>query len=141
MQYKFKKAWSWPEDVESFIKARIKHPCLHICSGASDIGDVKLDLYYVKDNKTVMGDAFNPPFRPESFECIVSDPPWHFPYHLRPKLIKNMRDLLRPGGELIFNAPWWFSLPDLKIIEVWYAETKVWRNCPLIIIAQKLHKK
>ena len=137
-RYEFRRAWSWPGDVEDFIRKHVEHPCLNACAGDSDIGDVKLDLYYAKDDGTVIGDIFNPPFPPESFQCIVIDPPWHLAYHLRPKLIRILRDLLRPGGKLIFNAPWWFSLPDLKIQEVWYAVPKAWRNCPLIIIARRL---
>jgi SAM-dependent methyltransferase len=137
-RYRFRKAWSWPSDVEDFIRSQMERPCLHACAGDSDVGDVKLDLYYAKDRKTIYGDIFHPPLRPESFQCIVIDPPWHLPYHLRPRLMKSLRDLLRPNGKLIFNAPWWFSLPDLKIVEVWYAEPRVWRNCPLIIVARRL---
>jgi len=144
-RYHFRKAWSWPGDVEDFIRKHVESPCLHACCGDSDVGDILLDAYHVKaveGNKIVIqGDVFTPPLRENYFQTIVIDPPWHLPYHLRPRLMYILRDLLRSGGKLIFNSPWWFNIPDLPIREVWYAVPKAWRNCPLIIVAEKTHSQ
>lgn len=140
-RYRFQKAWSWPGDVEAFIMKHVESPCLHACCGESRVGDIQLDLVHIPDRPVaefVQADIFNPPFPPKSFQTIVIDPPWHLPYHLRPRLMFTLRDLLRPGGKLIFNAPWWFNIPNLPIEEVWYAVPRAWRNCPLIIIARRI---
>jgi len=134
-RYKFKKAWSWPESVEKFISLFLVSPSLHIFCGESDLGDIRVDLHTDAD---VKADAFHLPFRNESFQTIVADPPWHLAYHLRPKLIREIARVLRTSGKLIWNAPWWPNSRHLKVEEVWYAKPNTYRICPIILIAVKL---
>ena len=134
-RYKFKKAWSWPESVEKFISLFLVSPSLHIFCGESDLGDIRVDLHTDAD---VKADAFHLPFRNESFQTIVADPPWHLAYHLRPKLIREIVRVLKTGGKLIWNAPWWPNSRHLKVEEVWYAKPNTYRICPIILIAVKL---
>ena len=135
-KYKFRKAWSWPKGVEDFVNHFLESPSLHVFCGESLLGDVRVDLY--SDAADIKADAFNLPFPDESFQSVLADPPWHLAYHLRPKLIRELARVLRTGGKLIWNAPWWPNSRKLEVREVWYAKPNTYRTCPIIIIAIKL---
>src|SRR5207245_7704253 len=75
--YKFKKAWSWPTEIEAKIKTLCEGTVLHVCCGDSTIGDVRIDLEKPADIKASM---FYLPIRPASFDTVLCDPPWELPY-------------------------------------------------------------
>ena len=134
-RYRFKRAWSWPEPIEKFISLFLVSPSLHIFCGESGLGDVRVDLHL---NADVKADAFHLPFRDECFQTVLADPPWHMAYHLRPKIIRECARVLKTGGRLIWNAPWWPNSRKLKVKEVWYAKPNTYRTCPIILIAEKV---
>ncbi|MEM2257817.1 MAG: hypothetical protein QXU87_04005 [Candidatus Caldarchaeum sp.] len=82
-------------------------------------------------------DIFHLPFRDDVFNTVLMDPPWNMPYNLRPRVVFEAKRVLREGGRLIFNAPWWPNAEGLYVREVWFAKPKAYRNCPLFIIAEK----
>jgi len=133
--YKFKKAWSWPASVESFLQSLLISPSLHVACGESQLGDVRIDLIMPAD---VRGDMFKLPFRNNAFASVLIDPPWHMAYHLRPRLAKELARVLRPQGRLIFNAPWRIGLQSLQLAEVWWADAPAWRNYPIIQVYKKI---
>lgn len=134
----FKKSWAWPYSVELFIKKFIKGKSLHVCCGSSDLGDVKIDAYVERKGVT-KGDMFNLPFK-EEFDTVICDPPWELAYHLRHKLLYNLRDALKPNGILIFNCFWFPKVRGLKIEEVYVGVPhSTWRNASLLIIARKVN--
>ena len=134
--YKFRKAWSWPKGVEDFISHFLEHPSLHVFCGDSTLGDVKVDIH--SDAADISADAFHLPFRDESFQTVIADPPWHLAYHLRPRLIRELARVLRIGGRLIWNAPWWPNCKKLEVREVWYAKPHTYRTCPIVIMAVRV---
>ncbi|MEM2003154.1 MAG: methyltransferase domain-containing protein [Nitrososphaerota archaeon] len=134
-KYEFRKAWAWPEPVEKFIASLLVSPSLHVCCGESTLGDVRVDI---KTKADIQADAFHLPFRDEVFASVVSDPPWHMSYNLRPKFAKEIYRVLRPGGIFILNSPWALGLTHTMRLEaVYYALPSSWRNCPLIILYRK----
>ncbi|MEM2234107.1 MAG: methyltransferase domain-containing protein, partial [Nitrososphaerota archaeon] len=87
----------------------------------------------------VRADAFRLPFRDEAFASVLTDPPWHMPYHLRPRFAKELARVLRHGGVLILNAPWALGLTEsFRLEAVYYAEPKAWRNCPLVLVYRRI---
>jgi len=134
--YKFKRAWAWPKEIEDFIQNKNRGFSLHVCSGQSKIGDVKIDLF---TNADIKADMFHLPIRRQSFDTVICDPPWNLPYHKRHKLLYELRDVLKPGGQLIFNAFWVPRIKGLKIEEWWIGVSNAtWRNISLLIIARKV---
>lgn len=112
----FKKCWVWPKDAEIKIKALMQGFSLHVCSGESDLGDVKLDLRGTVD---VRGSMLFLPFKPGTFDTVVCDPPWELSYSVRSRLLYQLRDSLKPGGRLIFKSMWFPKVRGIELIEVW----------------------
>jgi len=53
----------------------------------------------------VVGDALNPPFRKNSFECIIASEV--IEHIVSPKdFVKSLMNLLKPGGQLIVSTPY-----------------------------------
>src|SRR6267143_3784866 len=134
--YKFKKAWSWPAQVEELIGKQIEGFSLHVCCGDSRLGDVRLDLEKQAD---IRGDMFHLPFKRETFDTVLCDPPWHLPYHVRHKLLYELRDVLKPGGRLIFNCIWFPKVRGLVVDpQLWVGvPNATWRNASILITARR----
>jgi hypothetical protein len=139
-KYKFKKAWKWPPRVESWITSRLKGFSLHVCCGSSTIGDVRVDLH--QETATIKGDMYHLPFKREVFDSILCDPPWNMPYHKRHLLTYELRDSLKPGGTLLYNALWYPKNKALRIIDVYIPKPKdvhFHRNFAIIAHAIKIN--
>jgi len=132
---RFVKVWAWPKDIEALISANIRPLSLHVCSGHSKLGDVKLDLYEGAD---VKGDMFHLPFRDKIFNTVICDPPWKLPIHLRPKLLFELRDKVRPKGILILNAPFVPPIPKMKRVRTYLIQRSTWRNLRVVSIYRRL---
>ena len=132
------KAWSWPEDVEQFIKSKIKGYTLHACCGDSEIGDIKIDIKPQRDD-VICKDVYELDYK-EEFDTIVCDPPWKIPIHLRPKFLYPLRDALKPNGIIIFNSPWPPKVKGIQIEEL-YFRLSDWRNVRMIFIGRKIQSQ
>lgn len=141
-KYKFHRTWAWPKGIENFIRSKIEGYSLHVCCGESELGDVKVDKYVERKGVT-KADAFDLPEELKGqFDTVICDPPWELPYHLRFRLLYNLRDCLKPGGKLIFNAFWWPKTRGLKVEEFWIGKPNAtWRNVSLLIIARRVNEK
>jgi len=63
-KYKFRKAWSWPEDVDRKIRALCEGFTLHVCNGESTIGDVRIDI---EKKAEIQASMYFLPIRPGAF--------------------------------------------------------------------------
>src|SRR3990167_6827160 len=106
IKFGFKQAWVWPEKVSKFFKKVVKGYSCNVFSGSSKIGSVRVDILQ-KENVTHQADILRGlPFEDESFDTVFGDPPWHFPKHLRSKIVYEMRRICKVNGMIILNANW-----------------------------------
>ena len=143
--YRYRKAWSFPERTEEFLKTKLTGKILHICCGASNLGDIRLDIEKQPEQKTegfLIGDMYNLPFRNNNFDSAFIDPAWNIPYHKRMKFCYEIRDKIKLNGLLILNAPF---IPKIKcciLKEVYYGERSFYMaNVSLISIYQKVQSQ
>ena len=105
--FKFKKAWSWPDRVQKFFKQEIKGKnSLHVFCGTSDLGTVRVDIEN-NGTPTHIADILKGlPFKDDSFDVVFGDPPWNIAVHVRSKMMYEMRRVCKPHGIIILNANW-----------------------------------
>jgi len=82
--------WVWWDKEAEIYERLTKSPCLHVCSGKSDLGDVRIDLDpTLKPN--IVADMNMLPIRDRMFESAIIDPPYYY---------KAQRDAMRYLYEL-----------------------------------------
>ncbi len=135
-RYTFKRAWSWPAEVEGKILSLIEGQSLHVCCGDSKLGSVRIDIDKSADIRASM---FFLPIRRAAFDTVLCDPPWEIPYHVRGRLLRELRDCLKPNGRLIFNCFWFPRTRGLSVDhEIWVGVPhNLWRNASLLITARR----
>ncbi len=69
-----------------------------------------LKKYSYDNHYAIIGDALNPPFRNESFDCIIASE--IIEHTVEPGVfIKSMLNLIKPGGKLIVSTPYKEVIP------------------------------
>jgi len=129
----FNPIWFWTHANITSIKAlipKLDPPIIHICSGCSSIGDVRLDRSYINDPKiitngdrkpcNVMGDFHKLPFKSGIGGSIICDPPYKYDF-TKPQLINEIVRICKPGGKIVFISPW---IPNNKNISI--INTELW---------------
>ena len=147
---KYKKIWQFPQDTHDFIKPLITGRSLHVCAGNSLLCDVRVDIEKqdIQDTKDgfILGDMFElnnvlkkNGIKPQSFDTVLCDPVWNLGYHVRHKLIYNLRDQIKIGGKLIWNCLWFPSIKTMKLQDMYVGMNNMaWRNVSLIAIYKKI---
>lgn len=134
---RYRKAFRWPRQTEAFIRSRARGFTIHVCNGESLLGDLKIDRY--TNNTDIRADARYLPLKDAIADTVVCDPPWEMQYHLRGQLVKELRRILKPGGILLFNAPWSPKQPGLIVQEILVPEYQLmwFRNIALLWVCRK----
>lgn len=136
----FAPVWAFQPKVAAWVERQLTDlaglapgPVVHVCSGSSLLGDVRVDLTQPAD---VRATAFQLPIKDGGAGTVVCDPPWAMPYHLRRRLNLELARICRPGGLLIWVAPW---MPDPVFI-VDHEESCIsikesgWPSDPLLLL-------
>ena len=66
----------WPQAVESVLQGLLIPTSLHVCSGHSQLGDMRVDSDRAV-SPDVVGDAARLPFADQSFNSVLCDPPYN----------------------------------------------------------------
>lgn len=114
----YRPAWGFKGSTKAKILSELEdcpRPVLHIPCGASNIGDVKADLFH--PGAQVKCDVEALPFR--NVGTILSDPPWGLPVDVRQRWISQFFKALRPGGVLLLYAPWFPHYRRLELERAW----------------------
>lgn len=102
--------WGWPKFTEKFVGGLIEQeagPSLHVCSGASRLGDLKVDRFH--PNADIKADGRHLPFPDASMGVVVCDPPFKMKgNHLveAQALFNELLRVVKDGGAVLLHAPW-----------------------------------
>ena len=120
----------WPDAVSHVLWDLLIPRSLHVCSGMSPLGDVRLDKN--ADNVHVRADAARLPFRDDAFASVLCDPPYNGEFQWNHDLLD---ELGRVAAERIIFQHWFIpATPDgrykkaqskfaLSEIYVWQPQT------------------
>jgi len=131
----YHEAWSFKENTAEMVQGLVdesEHPVVHVCSGPSRIGDIRVDLFHPAAD--VRADARRLPFK--GVPTILMDPPWVGDAALRTCLMNGVFRALKPGGRLILYAPW-VPIPQLFRLERAWIRTgekvRLWPMPPVLL--------
>lgn len=104
---------------ETFLYARYcEGTVLHVCSGAADLGDIKIDLFHKLSD--LKADGMKLPLKDQCVDTAICDPPWLV--NVEYKILKELRRVARKRILFITtnvvtfpkNVPW--TLTDLFML-------------------------
>lgn len=133
---KLQKSWVWNQPVQEFVRSRVQGYSLNVCAGLSEIGDIKIDLDPMSES-IVKADMNKLPFSDNTFDTVISDPPWKIGFYQRMTPFFECVRVCKVGGAIIYNAYW---IPTSKFVEL--KETIIrqdmdWANTSIISIFKK----
>lgn len=134
-----KKCWIWNNDVVKFVKKRIKGYSLNVCAENNPLCNINLDID-PKDKSIMKGDMRLLPFKSNTFDTVVSDPPWKIGYYERFKPFFECVRVCKVGGKIIYNATWIPSTPskDVLLVDVYVRQDNDFSNTSVISIFRKV---
>lgn len=134
---RLQKCWIWNETVTEFIKSKLKGYSLNVCAGKNPICDVNIDLD-PQDPKISQADMRNLPFSDNTFDTVISDPPWKIGFYQRMKPFFECVRVCKIGGTIIYNAYWIPKSKFVKLKEIWVRQDTEWSNTSIISVFRKI---
>lgn len=134
---RLQKCWIWNKTVTEFIKSKLKGYSLNVCAGKNPICDVNVDLD-PQDPKIGQADMRNLPFPDNTFDTVISDPPWKIGFYQRMKPFFECVRVCKIGGTIIYNAYWIPMSKFVKLKEIWVRQDTEWSNTSIISVFQKI---
>jgi methyltransferase family protein len=115
---RLQRAWIWDDTITAFVRDRLTGHSLNVCAGRNPLCSVNLDLD-PQHRSIIKGDMRRLPFKPHTFDVVVSDPPWKVGLFDRHRLFYECVRVCKVGGIIIYNATWIPTSTDVKLLETW----------------------
>tara|TARA_Y100001963_G_C6691652_1_gene404927 strand:+ start:388 stop:819 length:432 start_codon:yes stop_codon:yes gene_type:complete len=135
--HRIKKSWIWPKKVHELVESHINGRSVNICAGQSTLGTVKVDLDK-KNKPDVIANMRNLPFDDDSFDTVISDPPWKLGYYQRWKPFFECVRVCKIGGKIIYNSTWMPDSDQVKLIDCWIRSDTPFGNASFIGVYRKV---
>ena len=134
---KLTKSWVWDKKVNDFVKGKVKGYSLNACAGLSTVGDIKIDLD-PQSNGVKKMEMNNLKFDDNTFDTVISDPPWKIGFFQRMKPFFECVRVCKVGGRIIYNCTW---KPISKYVELEESIIRTdnnWANVSVIWVFKKI---
>jgi len=136
---KLQECWIWDKKISDFVKEKLSGYSLNVCAGMNELGSVKIDLD-PKDKSILKGDMRDLPFKENTFDSVVSDPPWKIGFYERMKPFFECVRVCKVGGTIIYNAYWIPTSKQVKLKELWVRTDVDWANTSIISVFEKIEE-
>ena len=134
---KWIKSWEWPDEISENVRSLLEPgQTLHICSGNSDIGDVKVDLDPRRAD-VQKGDMRDLQFETNTFDNVIIDPPWKLGYYQRFRPFYEAVRVAKIGGLVIYNATWIPYANNTELLNVYVRRDSHWGNVSVFSVFRK----
>jgi len=110
---------------------------LNVCAGKSTLGDVKVDLYPQAEG-VMKADMRNLPFEDNTFDTVISDPPWKIGFYHRMKPFFECVRVCKIKGRIIYDAYWIPTSKLVKLEELYVRQDTDWFNTSVISVFKKV---
>jgi len=135
---KWIKSWEWPQEISENVKNLLEPGItLHICSGNSNIGDVKVDLDPKKAD-VQKGDMRDLQFESYTFDNTIIDPPWKLGYYQRFRPFYEAVRVAKIGGLVVYNATWIPYANNTELLNVYVRRDSHWGNVSVFSVFRKI---
>ncbi len=118
---RFRESWAWCEKEEKLYAKLLRgyKPVLHLFSGKSRLGDVRIDAEGFPEVthriRVVPTEDYMLPFRDDEFDAVIFDPPWVNQYILW--TTKEVPRVARRRIVAVTGCFWWE--PHKKYLSSW----------------------
>lgn len=134
---KLASCWTWDKTVNDFVATKVKGYSLNMCSGLCPIGDVKIDLEPKKEGIS-KGDMNKIDYPDETFDTVISDPPWKIGFFQRMKPFFECIRVCKVGGIIIYNSTWRPLSKCVELEESIIRTDNNWANVSVIWVFKKI---
>lgn len=134
---KIQPCWIWNDTLIGFVKFKIKGKSLNVCAGKNPICDINIDLDPQLPN-ILKEDMRKLSFPDNSFDTVISDPPWKIGFYQRQKPFFECVRVCKVGGQIIYNAYWVPVSKMVELKELWIRTDTDWANASIISVHQKV---
>jgi hypothetical protein len=141
--------WRWTKDIEDVVLQEITKrsgPVVHVCSGSSGIGDVRIDKWFGKVEKrrcsgqpNIRADYRDLPIKTGSAAVTICDPPYSPTKHGKhlPIVLGELIRITAPGGLLIWVCPWIPFDPVLELLKLFLRPIKPHPSYKIVSVSRK----
>lgn len=132
-----KESWVWESELEELIKQKMNGYTLNVPCGTSKLGNVRVDLD-PQHNPDYIADMRKLPFENNTFDTVISDPPWNLGYFQRFKPFYECIRVCKVDGIIIYNARWIPETRICQLIDVWVRQSAKFGNISVMSIFKKI---
>ena len=133
---KLRESWIWPDAVLDYARTKMQGYTLNVCAGASELGDVQIDLD-PENAKVQKMDMRSLRFDEETFDTVICDPPWKLGYYDRFRPFYECVRVCKVGGLIIYNATWIPHSEQVEILETVIRRDTHWGNVSVITVFRR----
>jgi len=130
-------SWVWPIQVVDLIRPYVAGYSINICNGLSELGDVKIDLE-PQSEEVVKADMNHLPFTNETFDTVISDPPWKLSFFKRQAPFFEAMRVCKTGGRIIYNCTWRPTSKYVMLERVFLRTDNNWANVSAVWMFKKI---
>lgn len=154
----FSQRWGWTKLEVNTVLNELNYcgrPILHVCSGSSGIGDVKLDRVLVNEktlhaggyqkylgHANILGNMLELPFKDSVFPTVICDPPYDYSWYengIYQKLVDEIVRVTKKDGKILYYAPSVFTHISMDLIKTEY--TQMGKRCYYKILSVSKKKQ
>lgn len=120
---RLRKLWIWTGEEHMFYQFLCAGKVLHVCSGHSQFGDVRIDRF--TNCCDIRGDYRHLPIKDKSFDTVICDPPWAKSERFDKGIINWLSELKRVARQrMVIIHTTIFHLPGWKLVDAYAVQSK-----------------
>ena len=136
-KFRWRKSWRFPRWVEDWFSEFCSYGhTLNVCCGRSMIGDVRVDMD-PNSTATINAPMHELPLKNETFDRVMSDPPWYIPFFHRMWPFYELVRVAKVGGLIALNATWIPESQAVALVDLYVRQDTDFGIASIVSVFQK----